>query len=83
LKGCVEAILGTQAAKWHQDVKGDPPDLVMPNQMAMVLYRQLGQVLPIAEQSGDDAADIERLTKRASETYTAMVANAKRYKFTM
>ena len=55
----------------------------MPNQMAMVLYRQLQQVLPTTEQCEDDAADIERLTKRASETYTAMVANAKRYKYTM
>jgi len=83
LKSCVEAILGTQASKWHLEVRGDSPDLVMPNQMAMVLYRQLQQVLPTTEQCEDDAADIERLTKRASETYTAMVANAKRYKYTM
>ena len=81
LAGCVDTLLGSQARLWHQGDKGCPDsELIMPNQMAMVLLRQLEQVLPLESCEGTDTDDVERMTKRAMESYDAMVLNAKRLK---
>ena len=81
LAGCVETLLGSQARLWHQGDKGCPDsELIMPNQMAMVILRQLEKVLPLDSSEGTDAEDVERLAKRAVESYDAMVSNAKRLK---
>ena len=79
--GCVETLLGCYAKEWHKHVSPTTPELIMPNQMAMVVLRQLEKVLPLSDSSkSDEATEIDRLTKRASETYAAMVDNAKRMK---
>jgi len=79
LAGCLDTLLGPLARLWHQGVNADA-EKIMPNQMAMVLLRQLSLVLPLTTDDGDDQADVERLTKRATESYDAMVIHAKRLK---
>ena len=83
LTGVLEALLGANCRTWHAgvNVQADAGELIMPNQMAMILLKQLTKVLPTEEEQ-EDAEEAEKIAKRACEAYDCLMARTKRLKIT-
>jgi len=78
LENCITTLLGSQCRIWHQTVQSNA-DTVIPNQMAMVLSRQLAQMCDL---SNDAELDVEEFKHKAEASYTTLHNSAKRHKMT-
>jgi len=80
LTGCIATLLGTYATAWHTGVEPSGA-LIMPNQCALLLHRQLQRVCKLADSEAGASAESDPhpdLQEKAMTSYAALQDRAKR-----